>query len=136
MLVKTVAAFTSRPLLQFLLLSLPLTLVRVLALGYGTYRLSLPIAGSGVIFRASTGSLAPGGAPGRAHLPVPQRPRDRIRPAHPQGHGASSMTPPVATSLVSAIMPVSSRVSDHEALQADYVAGLCSPGCPPSSSST
>lgn len=64
MVIKTVAAFTSRPLLWFLLFSIPLVLLGTLALGYGIYRLSLPIAGSGVIFLASAGILATGGALG------------------------------------------------------------------------
>ena len=64
MVIKTVAAFTSRPLLWFLLFSMPLMLLGTLALGYGIYRLSLPIAGSGVIFLASAGILATGGALG------------------------------------------------------------------------
>ncbi len=64
MVIKTVAAFTSRPLLWFLLFSVPLVLIGTLALGYGVYRLSLPIAGSGVIFLASAGILATGGALG------------------------------------------------------------------------
>jgi glycosyltransferase involved in cell wall biosynthesis len=64
MVIKTVATFTSRPLTWFLLLSMPLLLLGTLALGYGIYRLSLPIAGSGVIFLASAGILATGGALG------------------------------------------------------------------------
>ncbi|MBS0614150.1 MAG: glycosyltransferase family 2 protein [Proteobacteria bacterium] len=69
MVIKTVASFTSRPLLWFTLLSLPLITIGSLALGYalvgaasaGT-SLSLPLAGSGLIFLASSVILICGGA--------------------------------------------------------------------------
>jgi hypothetical protein len=57
MVIKTVTSFTSRPLLWFSLLCLPLTLVGLLTLAGGLLaaipaggRLSLPLTGSGVIF--------------------------------------------------------------------------------------
>jgi glycosyltransferase involved in cell wall biosynthesis len=57
MVIKTVASFTSRPLLWFSLLCLPLTLVGLLALAAGLLatltaggRMSLPLTGSGIIF--------------------------------------------------------------------------------------
>ncbi|MDP9082660.1 MAG: glycosyltransferase, partial [Pseudomonadota bacterium] len=69
MVIKTVASFTSRPLLWFSMLSLPLCLVGSLALAYTAYSklvmhdpLSLPIAGSGVIFLTAAFILASGGA--------------------------------------------------------------------------
>lgn len=71
MVIKTVAAFTSRPLLWFLLLSAPLMLIGSVAIAYSLYTLAqpdtpfpLPIAGSGVIFIASAGILASAGALG------------------------------------------------------------------------
>src|SRR5450631_4311444 len=57
MVIKTVASFTSRPLLWFSLLCLPLTLVGLLALAAGLLatltaegRMSLPLTGTGIIF--------------------------------------------------------------------------------------
>jgi len=57
MVIKTVASFTSRPLLWFSLLCLPLTFVGLLALAAGLLatltaggRMSLPLTGAGVIF--------------------------------------------------------------------------------------
>src|SRR5450755_4232469 len=57
MVIKTVASFTSRPLLWFSLLCLPLTLVGFMALlggaivaVHGSGHLSLPLLGSGIIF--------------------------------------------------------------------------------------
>jgi len=57
MVIKTVTSFTSRPLLWFSLLCVPLTLVGLLVLAGGLLtavpaagRLSLPLAGSGIIF--------------------------------------------------------------------------------------
>ena len=59
LVIKTVASFTSRPLLWFTLLSLPAMVIALIAFGYtATYLLEhgtmpLPIAGTGVIFLAS-----------------------------------------------------------------------------------
>jgi glycosyltransferase involved in cell wall biosynthesis len=60
MVIKTVASFASRPLLWFGMLALPLTAAATIALGYSVsdaliYQkpLSLPLAGSGVIFLSS-----------------------------------------------------------------------------------
>jgi glycosyltransferase involved in cell wall biosynthesis len=68
MVIKTVAAFTSRPLLWFSLLSLPLLLLGTAALASGLMpaliagkAISLPLAGSGVIFLASAMFLFAGG---------------------------------------------------------------------------
>jgi len=69
MVIKTVASFTSRPLLWFSLLSLPLLVAGTAALGYALWAmaaqgaaLSLPIAGSGLIFMSSALILVSGGA--------------------------------------------------------------------------
>jgi glycosyltransferase involved in cell wall biosynthesis len=69
MVIKTVASFTSRPLLWFSLLSLPLLLFGSLILAYTMYKmlfvhtpLSLPIAGSGLIFLFSAVILYSSGA--------------------------------------------------------------------------
>jgi len=69
MVIKTVASFTSRPLLWFTLLSLPLATLGTLLLAYTAYgtlvmneAISLPIAGSGVIFLTAAIILASGGA--------------------------------------------------------------------------
>ena len=69
MVIKTVASFTSRPLLWFSMLSLPMLLAGTLTLGYAIYSmlvehapLSLPIAGSGLIFLTSAVILVSGGA--------------------------------------------------------------------------
>jgi glycosyltransferase involved in cell wall biosynthesis len=71
MVIKTVASFTSRPLLWFGMLALPLLTVGTLALGYtlfaalaGGEHLSLPIAGSGVICLATAVILISAGALG------------------------------------------------------------------------
>ena len=60
MVIKTVATFASRPLRWFAILSLPLLLVAFVALGWTAFdvaarggSLSLPIAGTGVVFLAS-----------------------------------------------------------------------------------
>lgn len=61
MVIKTVASFTSRPLLWFSMLALPLAGIATVALGYSLFdfvasgggHLSLPVAGSGVIFMSS-----------------------------------------------------------------------------------
>ncbi len=69
MVIKTVASFTSRPLLWFSLLSLPLLIAGTATLGYALWAmaaqgaaLSLPIAGSGLIFLSSALILVSGGA--------------------------------------------------------------------------
>ena len=60
MVIKTVASFASRPLLWFGMLSLPLAAIATLALTYEFYDviangapISLPVAGSGIIFMTS-----------------------------------------------------------------------------------
>jgi glycosyltransferase involved in cell wall biosynthesis len=60
MVIKTVASFASRPLLWFGMLSLPLMAIAALTLGYAVFDavatgspLSLPLAGTGVIFLSS-----------------------------------------------------------------------------------
>jgi glycosyltransferase involved in cell wall biosynthesis len=69
MVIKTVASFTARPLLWFAMLSLPVLLGGTLAFGYtlvatliGHQPLSLPIAGSGLIFFAAAVILLSSGA--------------------------------------------------------------------------
>jgi glycosyltransferase involved in cell wall biosynthesis len=69
MVIKTVASFTSRPLLWFSLLALPLTTVGLIMLIWGLAmalpdggRMSLSLAGSGVIFISSAMFLIAGGA--------------------------------------------------------------------------
>ena len=70
MVIKTVASFTARPMLWFGLLSLPMLLGAVATFGWtavnfvATDRLSLPIAGSGVIFLSSAIVLLAAGAIG------------------------------------------------------------------------
>jgi glycosyltransferase involved in cell wall biosynthesis len=71
MVIKTIAAFSSRPLLWFSLLSLPLLLLGSAALIYGTWlalapsgHVPWPVAGSGVILIASAVFLTAGGALG------------------------------------------------------------------------
>jgi glycosyltransferase involved in cell wall biosynthesis len=71
MVIKTIASFTSRPLLWFVLLSIPALLVGLTALIYGLApmleaggRLSLPLAGTGVIFLTSSAILMLSGALG------------------------------------------------------------------------
>ena len=68
MVIKTVASFTSRPLVWFSLLSLPMMLVGTILLGYSLFdelsnrQSSLPLAGSGLIFMSSALVLVSGGA--------------------------------------------------------------------------
>jgi glycosyltransferase involved in cell wall biosynthesis len=69
MVIKTVASFTSRPLLWFSLLTLPMLLFGTIALGYTVYTtlagqstFSLPIAGTGVICLTSVVILLSAGA--------------------------------------------------------------------------
>jgi glycosyltransferase involved in cell wall biosynthesis len=70
MVIKTVASFTARPMLWFGLLSLPMLAVAAIAFGWtvvhfiSTGTLSLPVAGSGVIFLSSAIVLIAGGALG------------------------------------------------------------------------
>ena len=69
MVIKTVASFTSRPLLWFTLLTLPMLVAGTALLGYSLYELlsvnetlSLPIAGTGVICLTSAVILISAGA--------------------------------------------------------------------------
>jgi glycosyltransferase involved in cell wall biosynthesis len=69
MVIKTVASFTSRPLLWFTLLTLPMLALGTIALGYTLYSalggqstFSLPIAGTGVICLTSAVILISAGA--------------------------------------------------------------------------
>lgn len=70
MVIKTVASFTARPLLWYGLLSLPMLAAAALALGWTCFtlatqgRMSLSIAGTGVIFLTSTVMLLADGALG------------------------------------------------------------------------
>jgi glycosyltransferase involved in cell wall biosynthesis len=70
MVIKTVASFTARPMLWFGLLSLPLLAIASFAFAWtfvtflSDGKLSLPIAGSGVIFLSSAMILWAGGALG------------------------------------------------------------------------
>jgi glycosyltransferase involved in cell wall biosynthesis len=69
MVIKTVASFTARPLLWFALLSLPMLMGGLLLFGYsltaaivGGVPLSLPVAGTGLIFLAGAVILLSSGA--------------------------------------------------------------------------
>ncbi|HVC31398.1 MAG TPA: glycosyltransferase family 2 protein, partial [Steroidobacteraceae bacterium] len=70
MVIKTVASFTARPMLWFGMLSLPMLAAAALALGWTGFtlaadgRMSLSIAGTGVIFLTSTIMLLAAGAVG------------------------------------------------------------------------
>jgi glycosyltransferase involved in cell wall biosynthesis len=70
MVIKTLASFTTRPMLWFALLSLPMLAAAALALGWTCFtlatqgRMSLSIAGTGVIFLTSTVMLFASGALG------------------------------------------------------------------------
>lgn len=70
MVIKTVASFTARPMLWFGILSLPMLAAATLALGWTVFtlcvqsRMSLSIAGTGVIFLTSTVALLAAGAIG------------------------------------------------------------------------
>jgi len=71
MVIKTVASFTSRPLLWFSMLTMPLLVLATIALGYTAWHrlsagapMSLPIAGSGLIFLISALILACSGVIG------------------------------------------------------------------------
>jgi hypothetical protein len=68
LVIKTVASFTSRPLIWFVLLSLPMVLIGTLTLGWSLYvmlaegSLPLPVAGTGLIFLTSAVILVSAGA--------------------------------------------------------------------------
>lgn len=69
MVIKTVTSFASRPMLWFVMLSLPLLLAAAIMFGYSLYAvlsgrapLSLPVAGSGVILLSSVSVLMCAGA--------------------------------------------------------------------------
>jgi len=70
MVIKTVASFTARPMLWFGMMSLPMLIAAALALGWTCFtlaaegRMSLSIAGTGVIFLTSTVMLLAAGALG------------------------------------------------------------------------
>jgi glycosyltransferase involved in cell wall biosynthesis len=71
MVIKTVASFTSRPLLWFSLLCLPLTLIGVTLLGGGLFEgayagagMALPLTGSGIIFLCASLTLLASGTLG------------------------------------------------------------------------
>jgi glycosyltransferase involved in cell wall biosynthesis len=71
MVIKTVASFTSRPLLWFSLLAMPLVAIGSIALGYALWRwaatdfgMSLPVAGTGVLLLMSAFILICGGVLG------------------------------------------------------------------------
>lgn len=70
MVIKTVTSFTSRPLLWFALLCLPLTfvgtvtLIAGLGLGVASGHMSLPLTGSGVIFLSAALTLMASGTLG------------------------------------------------------------------------
>jgi glycosyltransferase involved in cell wall biosynthesis len=70
MVIKTVASFTARPMLWFAMLSLPMLAIAAVTLGWTcvnfaeTGRISLSIAGTGVIFLTSTVMLFAAGALG------------------------------------------------------------------------
>lgn len=71
MVIKTVASFTSRPLLWFAMLSLPLLAIGTFALGYALWdwagtggMLSLPIAGTGIVLLIGAIILLSGGVLG------------------------------------------------------------------------
>ncbi len=70
MVIKTVASFTARPMLWFGMLSLPMLAAAALALGWTGFtlaadgRMSLSIAGTGIIFLTSTVMLLAAGAIG------------------------------------------------------------------------
>jgi len=68
MVIKTVASFTSRPLLWFSLLAAPLVVLGTVALGFALWRwaatdfgMSLPVAGTGVLLLMSAFILVCGG---------------------------------------------------------------------------
>jgi hypothetical protein len=71
MVIKTVASFTSRPLVWFSILCVPLTLMGMVLLGAGLWtalptngHFSLPLTGSGVIFLMAAVTLMASGTLG------------------------------------------------------------------------
>jgi glycosyltransferase involved in cell wall biosynthesis len=69
LVIKTVASFTSRPLIWFVILSLPMIAIGTITLGWSLYvtiaehqDLPLPVAGTGLIFLSSALILISGGA--------------------------------------------------------------------------
>jgi len=71
LVIKTITSFASRPLIWFTLLALPSLLIATIAFSWTAYRMvaqgeamSLPIAGSGLVFLASTVILMGNGALG------------------------------------------------------------------------
>ena len=71
MVIKTIASFTARPMVWFCLLAMPFTIIGLFALGYSLWAwlgtatpLSLPLAGTGVVFLTSAFILVCGGALG------------------------------------------------------------------------
>ena len=71
MVIKTVASFTSRPLLWFSLLATPLVVLGSIAFGYALWRwvatdfgMSLPVAGTGILLLTSAFILVCGGVVG------------------------------------------------------------------------
>ena len=102
LVIKTVASFTSRPLVWFALLSLPALAIALIAFGYtATYlfehgTMPLPIAGTGVIFLASALISISSGAVGELvyklgdmrehHFARLTQISDRAHPASRRGH--------------------------------------------------
>jgi glycosyltransferase involved in cell wall biosynthesis len=71
MVIKTIASFTSRPLVWFCILAIPVTIIGLFALGYSLWAwlgsagtISLPLAGTGLVFLASAFILLCSGALG------------------------------------------------------------------------
>ena len=71
MVIKTITSFTSRPLVWFALLAIPVTMIGLLTFGYSLWawlgssaEISLPLAGTGLIFLASAFILLCSGALG------------------------------------------------------------------------
>jgi glycosyltransferase involved in cell wall biosynthesis len=71
MVIKTIASFTTRPMLWFCLLAMPFTLIGLFTLGYSLWAwlgtaslLSLPLAGTGIVLLMSSFILVCSGALG------------------------------------------------------------------------
>ena len=71
MVIKTIASFTARPMVWFFLLAVPFTMIGLFALGYSLWAwsgtaspLSLPLAGTGIVFLMSSFILVCSGALG------------------------------------------------------------------------